>query len=171
MSFDVLNEMESHCVNVLEKLYHPSLAHMVRNCQTIHDIDRLEELNRARTAAPNTTGKVSVPENCFTLNTLTQDEIGYRKLGVLRGHTTCTYNSSSQSISFRCDSYVHPEIWFEGVLQMGSRVSVPISGRLSVWNSSLYAKVLEGGHRVSVKDVLSPDLWAEFDLPSLEHCN
>lgn len=160
---ELLNSLEENSIEKLAEMYHPSLKGEVRDCNALDDFIFLDFKNEERCMIPNTNGKVDISSAAIARSTgLDENEMNSRRRGVLRGHTTFEVKQGSLCY-FRCFSYVHPEVWFEGVCDIESEFPSRINGTLSERKpSELYAQA--AGSTLKIYDMNNFDLWAEFSI-------
>lgn len=159
---ELLTSIEADSTEKLEAMYHPSLRFQLQDCISVDDFIQLDFEQEERCRIPNVNGKVRISQYLVEQNgsSLSASELLSRRRGVLCGHVSV--NMIGGTIHFSCFSYVHPEVWFEGVCQ-NSCHPTHINGTLSDTGiAELYA--WRDGDIIKVYDKRDPNLWAEFTI-------
>lgn len=156
---DELDELETFCIQKLQKMYHPSLKHEIAQCANMEDFQALDAKQTLRTRPCNTTGRVVVSNVMIgEVGIYSKEELLCRKNGSFRGHTDFQLNGVD--IHFHCKSYVQPNVQFSGSCTLDG-TCYQISGTLGS-GSELMASISQ--HCLSVWDINDGRLWVKCSV-------
>lgn len=157
------------CTNAILRYVHVSFHGLAKSCTTPQDFANLLDMNRERTKLPNTKGHMPIQLVIMaTIPTLSESEYNSRISGRIEGHTR--FWKTNQELKFKCDSYVHPELWIEGCFDYNdicdkgcANMCKKINGRTSSRKSELTAKLRHWTIRLD--DFANLPFWAEVEVP------